>query len=644
MINYPLNFSLPDPWKNTTFNTQKIGAINFLVGPNGSGKSRFAMTLKSIFPNARLLSTDRLSGMEGEGGIRNIIGDHFAGGFAKSMFGNLKNSGLNFGSGMDTLVLLEERLDLRIQVEATLSHLFNRKIKLERDSGNLVARATLGSTGTSYRLDREECHGIKELLVLLTHLYNDEHKYLIIDEPELNLHPQYQAFLIQEIRRVAGDPSIDPSKKVVFLITHSPFILDFRSVEDIKCVISFSLRHESPKHIFDLSDAETTRLATLVPRLNVHHKQLFFSDNPIFVEGIFDAQLVETIQTVRGVSTAAAGSCVIDVGGCEEVNRYLELSNQFGKKAFFLYDLDSLFNGNLRACLRSDGTIQNFLATLGVGSDFSRYCGQLDSELTSLIDKILISANAPPLLLPLVKFLNGLGERKLWEPGRFAKGRVAVLTAISLYREEVISLSSSVEVINIEGRLKQISSALRQCNVFLLSRGALELYMPSYTGDPYVIPPDSKNPALTAEIEILASGMSNQEMRSRYGELHEIICDLPSKAKVDINSVLKEHLGSYIHDLQGLIQDNPKWSVTELSSAMTVQRSSSARVFSICSFQRSADEKFTAVVRIIPMLGQVAMKVVVTEKTNAGMREFLIDPFDTPSITVFQPTGSVVAY
>src|SRR5207237_8917935 len=129
----------------------------------------------------------------------------------------------------------------RIHVEATLSHLFNRRIILEWDSGNLVARAVIGETGSTYRLDRDECHGIKELLVLLTHLYNDEHPYLIIDEPELNLHPQYQAFFMQEVRKLAGDPAADKKKKVIFLVTHSPFILDFLSAEDVKSVISFSL-------------------------------------------------------------------------------------------------------------------------------------------------------------------------------------------------------------------------------------------------------------------------------------------------------------------------------------------------------------------------------------------------------------------
>jgi predicted ATP-dependent endonuclease of OLD family len=307
LINRNLSFDLPSPWKETKFNTQQLGAINFLVGPNGSGKSKFAAALKSFLKNARLLSTDRLSRMEPDNALNRVYGDHLASGLQKAHFRHFKEAGQE-GSGIDTIVLLEERMDLRIQVEATLSHLFNRKIMLEWDSGNLVPRAILGDSGASYRLDREECHGIKELLVLLTHLYNNEHPYLIIDEPELNLHPQYQAFFMQEVRKAAGDPEIEKTKKIVFLITHSPFILDFRTVDDVKAVVSFNLDHSAPSQMLGLDPAATAKLASLVPRLNVHHKQLFFSDNPIFVEGILDAQLVGTMQEARGVSVAGAGS------------------------------------------------------------------------------------------------------------------------------------------------------------------------------------------------------------------------------------------------------------------------------------------------------------------------------------------------
>lgn len=115
-------------------------------------------------------------------------------------------------------MLLAERMDLRIQVEATISHLFDREVILDEwDSGRLIPQARRRGGDTRYRLDREECHGIKELLVLLTHLYSDEHQCLIVDEPELNLHPQYQSFFMQEARKLAGNPSTGVNKKVLFL-------------------------------------------------------------------------------------------------------------------------------------------------------------------------------------------------------------------------------------------------------------------------------------------------------------------------------------------------------------------------------------------------------------------------------------------
>lgn len=273
MIDKSLSFELPLPWQEKRFEASQIGYLNFLVGPNGSGKSKFGQTLKDYLGNARLLGTDRLRGMERDPFNNYFGGDYASNGFAKSHFAQFKTAGQQ-GLGVDAIILLEERMDLRIQVEATLSHLFNRKIYLEWDSGNLLAKAVLGDSGVSYRLDRDECHGIKELLVLLTHLYNDEYPYLIIDEPELNLHPQYQAFFIQEVRKLAGNPASGSNKKVVFLITHSPFILDFRSIQDVKSVISFSLDHSVPKHILGIDEKASSRLSTLVPRINIHHNPL----------------------------------------------------------------------------------------------------------------------------------------------------------------------------------------------------------------------------------------------------------------------------------------------------------------------------------------------------------------------------------
>ena len=165
---------------------------------------------------------------------------------------------------------------------------------------------------------------------------------------------------MQEVRKVAGKPGNPKHKKVVFLITHSPFILDLRSDEDIKSVISFDLTYSIPKQIGRATpDASLAVLAA--GRLNAHHKQLFFSDNPVFVEGLRDALMVEGLMEARGVSAAAAGSCLIDCGGAEEVNHYLKLCQGLGKKAHFVYDLDSVFKGQLGRCLRDGRYDRKFL-------------------------------------------------------------------------------------------------------------------------------------------------------------------------------------------------------------------------------------------------------------------------------------------
>lgn len=626
MIDKKISFDLPVPWSNKKFETTKIGAINFLVGPNGSGKSQFAVALRTHLGNdARMLGTDRLSGgMEGASSFMYIWGDPLRNGLGKGSFASFKNAG-RVGSGIDTIILLEERMDLRIQVEATLSHLFNRKIILDWDSGNLVPKAVLGVTGNSYRLDRDECHGIKELLVLLTHLYNREHPYLIIDEPELNLHPQYQAFFMQEVRKHAGDPTLDNKKKIIFLITHSPFILDFRSIEDVKSVISFNLNYSIPNQLLDLDPKATARLSSLVPRLNVNHKQLFFSDNPIFVEGILDAQIVGTMQEAREVSVAGAGSCIIDAGGCEEVNHYLELCMAFDKSAHFLYDLDSLFRGNLRACIRGDGSVQSFLATAGVGNDFSKYCGELDKKLTNVIERLLSLSPLPEALVRLVEFLKKLGPRDQWDGKLWAKARVSIMTAISRNRSALISAISQKDVEDIEGRLRQIVTALKQKNIILLSGGTLERFLPKYTGDHYELTDEDKRKAVMAEIEEMAKPMTAEELKDRYGELYEAVCLLPSKVDVDVERVLRNYLSRYIHDLQSAIVNNPAWQLDQVQAYLDSIHQATKEVFSVQKLVREQNKEFSAVVLITEMLDQKQRLVHVNHQTNAGMGDFKIE-------------------
>ena len=625
MIEINLEFPLPPPWNHNNFKATQVGPINFLVGPNGSGKSRFASALLEQLKskgNARLLGTDRLSEMKGPGGLRNFIHDYFGKGFAKDRFKDLKTAGTE-GSGIDTIVLLEERMDLRIQVEATLSHLFEREIVLEWDSGNLIPKVERRKDRVSYRLDRDECHGIKELLVLLTHLYDQENKYLIIDEPELNLHPQYQAFFMQEVRKLAGNPVINEKKKIFFLITHSPYILDFQSDEDLNSVISFDLAYSTPKQIKNLDLNPPISLA-FTKRLNAHHKELFFSDNPIFVEGILDAQLITAMMEARGVSVAGAGSCIIDAGGVEEVNQYFRLCQGLEKSAHFLYDLDSLFRGNLRACINDDESVQSLLASAGLGNDFGQYCGQLDKKLTCLGKKLLGESSLSKSLGPLEDFLKNLGDMSQWNPKQWAKARIAVLTAISKYREDIVQAVSQTLVEDIEGRLEQILNALGEKNIHVLPGGTLERYLPHYEGDDYSLNENTKRKAVDKEIEKLANLSNEEDLLNRYKQLYEVVCNLPSKTNVKIEPVLRNYLGNYIHQFQKIVVDNPNWDQNQIQNRLNALQPELAGVFFIGKLERLTENEFSATIEITEMLGQEKKITEVSHHTNAGMGNFEI--------------------
>ena len=623
MIEIDLSLTLPLPWEGASFQTKQIGGINFLVGPNGSGKSQFVRSLSVELRQkgwrTRLLGTDRLAGMEQTNAFTDIRHDPFDQGLAKDIFNYIKEAG-GSGAGIDAIVLLGERMDLLIQVEATLSHLFDRDIMLEWDSGRLVPKARRRGNNTLYRLDKEECHGIKELVVLLTHLYDDQSQVLIIDEPELNLHPQYQAFFLEEARKVAGNPTSDGNKKTLFLVTHSPFILELRSVDDLRSIISFDLSYSVPKqiHSLDVSCSES-----FVRRLSGHHKQLFFSDNPVFVEGIYDAWIVQGIMESFGASIAGAGSCLIDASGVEEVNQYLKLSQGLGKNAHFLYDLDALFIGKLRRCIDDDETIQSFLVTAGLGDNFGQYFGQLEQKTIALVDKLL-SGSFTPQLMALKTFLGKLGPRSQWQKGQLAKARVALITAISKYKEDVISISSQVEVDDIQARLAQILAALEEQHIHVLPGGTLERYLPLFKGVEFDPTPEQKRDAVLAELDAMTNITSEDELASRYMDLYSAVRGFPSKTSVNLDMVLRRRLSTYIHDLQQTVAEYPNWGHEQVQSRMNSTLPEYADVFSIRQFEHQLGKEFRATISVANLLNQGSKIVQVTDQTIAGMGSFEI--------------------
>ena len=174
-MNVPVNIEIPQIWPGT-FSKNEWNSVNFIVGANGTGKSLFSNELKEQLQSqgfkVRLLSAERLSGFEKES-YSYFTSSQIKEGLNISNFKYYKNYGQQYGLSTSAFIILKERLDIRIKIEALLSDLFKKTIRLVEEGGYLKPKMQNIDGGEEYGLKEQECHGMKEIISLLTFLYDD---------------------------------------------------------------------------------------------------------------------------------------------------------------------------------------------------------------------------------------------------------------------------------------------------------------------------------------------------------------------------------------------------------------------------------------------------------------------------------------
>lgn len=294
-----------------------------IVGPNGSGKTLLAGKIAECFRNS---------------------------GYEVKFFhaGQIDEDGL--------VSLLRENPSVRLKIESVLSDMFAKSIRFEkRDDGTFIPVVVNKTRGVEYNLKEGECHGLKEILMLLAVLYGGRGKprskrvCFVFDEPELHLHPQMQLFFMGEIRRAAEHMP----GSAFFLITHSPFFIDLRFPADLSGVVVCHI-NRAPTSIEKLSESDSALFKRFLPRFNTYHKQFFFSDSQIFVEGYTDQQIFSILLSTFEGKDGTAGTGVIDVGGKDELGVFFKVCSLLGTDGRVITDLDSLFRGKLRDVLFND--------------------------------------------------------------------------------------------------------------------------------------------------------------------------------------------------------------------------------------------------------------------------------------------------
>lgn len=614
MINKNVAIKLPVLWGEETFTKDRWGYINYIVGANGTGKSLLAEQIKGKFSGdgflPRYLNAERLTGFE-KNPVGHYGGGNLAGGFNISQFADLKIYAENSGLSSSAIIILKERLDVRIKIEALLSDIFGKTIRLAEEGGYLKPVMQRISGGGEYNLSQSECHGLKELITLLTFLYDTSKNCIIFDEPELHLHPQFQSFFLSEIRKIAGNPIEDPSKKLFFIITHSPYFIDIKTLDELRNILVCHL-DKVPTYVSTLDENDSYVLKRFLPRFNTHHKQFFFSPNPVFVEGYTDQQIISILFEKLGINIGASGSCIIDVGGKDELGVFYKLCKSLKINCRIIADLDALFRGKLREVVSEDERSNQYVQKNGIGADLSKGIGELETHLSSIATCLLSSDSQDADVLNLKTVLSS------FKPDEEHRKRVSTLLGIVKFEIKIRPLLSGTILANFNlalGRINQIICAFKTCNTYILPKGEIEHYYTQSEIDYLDI--SNKDNVFHFERDHLLQIESEDEIIAQYPELVAQIKHAVPVVEIEIRKHLKFEIFEWIHRVQTGIAKNEIHNAEDLAKNNKINYALYSQILDLENLVINEDRTFACRIKIKAMLDDTQPTIEFNQVTNA---------------------------
>lgn len=568
-------------WGDKHFIKNKWGSITYIVGPNGTGKTIVAEKLREQFKKAKLkvryFSAERLNALANKrdryGYLQN---DNLRDGLNIESFANYKNIADELGQSIDAIIELRNKLDLQIKIESILSDIFGKALSFKETGGYL--NVTMADSGKVYDLKKDESHGLKEIITLLAFLYDDEYDCIILDEPELNLHPQFQQYILQEIRSMAGNPFNEQGKKMFVILTHSPYMLNIQNSDELKNLIVFH-RHELPTFIKEYEDMDVhqkLRLDKLLLRMNVNHKTLFFADKPVFVEGYIDQQFFSILQYKRKIPLGAEGISIIDVGGKDEIDIMYRLCRQLKINAFCIIDMDGLFEGKLRQSVDKISDTTTFMAERG-NEPLMKSIGNMVKLLDAEVEELLKSNNAIPQG-ELKDFYDVLKSQS-GDKANMMQRRIMFLGLHRIKNEikTLLSDEGNQKLLQIEGLSKNIFGCFNSVNVYFLEKGEIENYYVTDVENQYQIADKKKTDYYLQEYQKI-NEMDKIEIEEKYKDIVVILDKICSVVDVNTEKFVSAKIGDWIHNVQSILHMNPNTTQGSLESNPKIDWDSYKRI------------------------------------------------------------------
>jgi AAA15 family ATPase/GTPase len=178
--------------------------------------------------------------------------------------------------------------------------------------------------------------GEKEIINFLLGIFalNIRNGLIIIDEPDLHLHPKWQRLLIDLFIKL----SIKTSNQFI-IATHSAVFIDERTISNVIRIYRDGTGTSKGIKIRENNLPETRHLLHVVNSHN--NEKLFFADKVVLVEGITDRLIFEKlISFYQSRSSNPQVVEVLEVRGKHNFDKYKQLLEEIGCGYYIVADLD----------------------------------------------------------------------------------------------------------------------------------------------------------------------------------------------------------------------------------------------------------------------------------------------------------------
>ena len=533
---YVHNFNVKNIYGEQPVQITIYSGLTVFVGPNASGKTQtlkaLRTSLKKVFGSekVRYLSSNRIGTMET---YRSRVGqytyspdDYIVGDR------NNKKSRKEIEIAAGDFFTMDEKKDIYIKVAERLSVLFGRQIYLRWDAGKLKVYFEKTDSQEEYSV-AVEASGLVNVISILAALFDKDVEVLLIDEPEVSLHPQLQSYLLREMKKAARE-----YKKTIIISTHSTEMISLSNLSDV-----FFSDKKLPVQVSPTApELENRKLKDFVMRMGQIYKAGFFAKKILLIEGASDLIISKCLLQKLDLNIDVAGSQIVPVEGKGQFPVITKMFRLVNKEVCILTDLDGFTDDNKVTELFSTSPEADEIARSNSHRSMAEMIQNVRDEMTKLVD-----ANQDRLA-PIYESHPYWSNRKPSDDATKAIRRAVIAQLLSSSQESLAQWPDADVWCSMQISLDNLLSSLEKIGCFVLRKGAIESYYqfaPSTTYD--------EKPTKAVEETSNLQDQSEAYIREKYGDIIRALEFVALTKKVDESFAVKKELLSELALVIGML-------------------------------------------------------------------------------------------